>query len=66
MRKGRKKRQGGEEKERNPERGGGVRRRDLMHGRSPAPQPGAPSPPSLRPSLARLETRGSPGPPPWG
>lgn len=52
-------------KERNPERGGGVGRKAMMYGRSPATQPSAPSPPSLRPSLARLETWGSRAPPPW-
>ena len=47
MRKGRKKWEGGGEKERNPERGGGVGRGAMMHGRSPATQPSAPSPPNL-------------------
>lgn len=52
MRKGRKKWEEGEEKERNPERGGGVGREAMMHGRSPATQPSAPSPPKPA-SLAR-------------
>lgn len=49
----------GKEKERNPERGGGVGRKAMMYGRSPASQPSAPSAPSPRPSLARLEIWGS-------
>ena len=55
----------GKEKERNPKRGGGVGRKAMMFGRSPATQPSAPSPPSLPPSLSRLEPWGSPGAPPW-
>lgn len=46
-----KERRTGKEKERNPKRGGGVGRKAMMFGRSPATQPSAPSPPSLPPSL---------------